>query len=79
MSHGDGSVTITELLVGLDVVDEDEKVLLVLLVVDLGLGGLAACHVDGVVGEGLCEVVACEGRTRACVLGCLVELGGSWI
>ena len=51
VSHGDGGVAITELLVGLDVVDEDKEVLLVLLVVDLGLGGLAACHVDGVCGR----------------------------
>ena len=46
MSHGDGGVTITELLVGLNVVNEDNEVLVIGLVVDLGLGSLAASHLE---------------------------------
>lgn len=43
MSQGHAGVA-EPLLVGLDVVDEDDEVVRVALVVDLALGGLAASH-----------------------------------
>jgi hypothetical protein len=43
--HGDALVALP-LLVGLDVIDEDKEVIVLALVVDLGLSGLAASHLE---------------------------------
>jgi len=47
VGHGNSGVTITELLVGIDIINEDDEVLAAGLVMDLGLGRLAAGHLDG--------------------------------
>lgn len=44
MRQRDGLVAVRPLLECVNVVDEDEVVVLVALVVDLGLGGFAASH-----------------------------------
>lgn len=44
VSHGNGFVVLP-LLVGLDVVDEDDEVVFLALVVDLDLGGFSFSHI----------------------------------
>lgn len=51
VSQGNARVTTLPLLVQVDIINKDDKVILATLVVDLGLDGLAASHDEGSVGE----------------------------
>lgn len=68
------------LLVGLDVVEEDDEVLLLALEVDLGLSGGALDHCEGVVMDQCVCVERIERRVlRSCCLPLLrVECDDCW-